>query len=64
MKVKQLKRLVTVEECYWLDRDFDAGEEVYIFNGPTYGCIGPDGIAVSLDPDTGPFFEIPKSALE
>ena len=59
-----LKRDVTVNECGWLDRDFVEGETVYTFSGVTYGCIGPDGIACSLDPDFGPFFELPRSALE
>lgn len=59
-----LTRLVTVKECHWLDRDFEAGEVVYSFRGATYGCIGPEGFAVSLDPDIGPFFELPLTALE
>ena len=59
-----LKRDVLMEECPWLDRDMKAGETLYRFTGPTYGCIGPNGIAVSMEPDMNPFFEIPAQALE
>lgn len=61
---RELVRPVTTKECPWLDRDFDAGETVFIYSGHTYGCIGPGGVACSLGPDNEtPFFELPMSAL-
>lgn len=59
----KLTRRVTRDECPWLDRDFEVGETVYLYSGATYGCIGPAGIACSIDPDMGPFFELPRAAL-
>lgn len=44
--------------------DVIVGQAVYQYKGPTYGCISPDEIAVSLAPGEGPFYGIPKSALE
>lgn len=63
MKLK-LKRKVTPEECFWLERDFEQGEEVFEFIGLTYNCISRRGIACSLDGETKtPFFELPNDAL-
>lgn len=56
-------RLVTTEECPWLDADVEGGTTVYRYTGVTYGCIGPHGVAVTSEPDTLPFFELPLSAL-
>ena len=56
-------RDVTRQECHWLDADVPAGTAVYRYHGPTYGCIGPTGVAVTSEPDTTPFFELPRSAL-
>ncbi len=58
-----LTRKVTRQECPWLKEDLEAGKEVYTFSGPTFECIGKDGIAVSDSPGKGPFYEIPRSAL-
>lgn len=60
----QTTRLVTMEECPWLDDDVERGTVVYRYSGVTYGCIGPDGLAVTLEPDTTPFFELPLTALQ
>lgn len=58
-----LTRDVPKSECPWLDRDMREGEAVYRFSGVTYGCLGPNGIAVSAEPDATPFFEMPRDAL-
>ena len=57
-------RLVTVDECPWLDEDVQPGTTVFTFSGQTYGCIGPNGIAVSYSPYEYPFFEIPRNAIK
>jgi len=46
----------------WLGRDFLKGELVSRFFGATYGCIGPNGIAIIED--DGLFSELPKDSLE
>lgn len=57
-------RTVTTEECCWLDRTFSPGDEIYEFNSATYGCINwNQGIAASLEPNEGPFFEFPLDAV-
>lgn len=50
----------------WMDPTevYKKGTIVYHYYGVTYGCIGPNGVAVSLQPDTNPFFEVPRAALE
>lgn len=39
LKKGLLIRLVTHEECPWIERDLPEGKEVYEFTGYTYGCI-------------------------
>ena len=58
-----LTRDVTPAECPWLSRTFIKDEIVYRFDGYTYGCISPGGIACSLD-GAFPFFELPRSAVD
>ena len=48
----------------WVPRDFLKGEIVYHFRGPTYGCISPHGIAITIKPGEGPFFELPRDSLD
>lgn len=55
-------REITVAECPWLDEDIPAGTELVSFYKYTYGCIGPNGRAVSLTGDY-PFFEVPRNAI-
>jgi hypothetical protein len=55
-------RKVTREECHWLDADVDAGTVVTRFDGCTYGCVSPGGVAVTFV-DGGPFCELPADAL-
>ena len=59
----QLTREVTRTECHWLTEDIPAGEIFWTFDGETYGCISPTGIAVSRELDEYPFFEIPRTAI-
>ena len=58
-----LNRTVCTAECDWLDRDLQAGEVFYIYTGPTYGCIGYDGIALTEQEGVTPFFEVPFDAV-
>ncbi len=59
----RLIRDVTRNECFWLGRDYKAGETVFEFKGATYGCVG-DGIACTDVKGEGPFNEFPVDALE
>ena len=56
-------RDVGPDEAEWLDRVYTKGETLWIFNGPTYGCITSHGIAVSEKPGQNPFFELPRDAV-
>lgn len=56
-------RAVTREECPCLAADVPAGAAVYVYAGNTYGCVSPDGIAVTWANDTPPFFELPRCAM-
>jgi hypothetical protein len=58
-----LKRDVTPEECHWLREPHFAGDIVFSYHGPTYGCISPAGIACTKMPEETPFFELPRDAL-
>lgn len=58
-----LQRDVYREECPWLDEDLPKGTQVFKSTGPTYGVIGPSGIAVSMQPGEEPFFEVPADAV-
>lgn len=58
-----LNRDVTVAECPWLHSDIPIGTVVYRFDGCTYGCISPLGVAVTFEPGDPPFLEVPRNAL-
>lgn len=59
-----LTRQVTRDECEWLRQDLPEGLLVYGCRKYLYGCIGPKGTGVTLDPDGDyPFFEVPTDAL-
>ena len=62
IKIKLTKSLST-KEYPWLKRELIAGEEFYVYKGPTYGCISRNGIAVSEIWDTNPYFEVPKEFI-
>lgn len=59
-----LTRNVTKKECPWLDKGFKKGDEVYRYDGPTYGVISFGGIACTLEDGKIPFFELPTDAIE
>ena len=60
----KLIRDVLQSECSWLARDYTKGEELFQYYGATYGCITPDGVAVTEQPDQTPFFEMPLDAFD
>lgn len=43
---------------------FDVGTVVYDFAGHTYGCVREPFIPVSMADGCGPFFAVPRSAVE
>lgn len=47
----------------WLDNDIEKGTVVYRYYGCTYGCISPNGIAVSMEENEPPFLEIPSDSF-
>lgn len=63
---KKLKiiRDVTIKECCWLENNILKDTIVYIYDGYTYGCITSNGIAVTINYNEHPFFEIPRDALK
>ena len=65
MKVIELIRDVTPDECFWLYRIYRKGERLCISEVCDYGCTSSAGISCTelSDPQIGPFFEIPKDAL-
>ena len=48
----------------YLPFDFKKGDIVYRYNGCTYGCISPLGIAITLKEGKTPFYEIPILSAE
>jgi len=59
-----LVRNVTHGECPWLDlTGLPEGTVVYEYSGYTYGCISDNGIAVSNEPDSSPFYEVPADSV-
>lgn len=62
MTMLTVTRTVTPDECHWLSEPVVMGTQVFRFYGLTYGCIGPDGIAVS-DYGDYPFYELPRDAV-
>lgn len=63
MKLR-LTRTVTDEECPWLTTDHFKDETVYRYDGYTYGCMTPYGVACCEAENTTPFFELPEDAVE
>jgi hypothetical protein len=47
----------------WMDETIEPGTVVYEYVGYTYGVIG-EGVAVTREPRTFPFFELPESVIE
>lgn len=59
----KLVKNVSKTKYRWLRRDFQKDEIVYQYFGYTYGCITENGIACCFEPNTNPFFELPRDAL-
>ena len=57
-------REVTTEECPWLEESVAEDTEVFLYHGPTYGVVGPTGVAVSLAENQAPFFELPIDSVK
>jgi hypothetical protein len=55
-------RNITVKECPWLEDTVPEGTVVTEFTGCDYGCVSPEGVAVTLHGETR-FIELPKNAL-
>jgi hypothetical protein len=62
-KVLVTTRVVSVNECPWLDADIPAGTPVWTYEGHTYGVVTPSGIAVTAKAAETPFFELPMDAF-
>lgn len=63
MKKLKINREVTQDECPWMEEPLEAGTVVFEYLGYTYGCISPNGMAVTFASGETPFFEIPMDAL-
>jgi hypothetical protein len=61
--IYKLNRDVTPKECTWLENTCVKGTIVYEYQGYTYGCVTPGGMAVTLVENETPFFELPVDAL-
>ncbi len=58
-------RDITIRECPWLREKILAGTVLTEFQGHTYGCVGPTGVAVKLINDEHePFYEVPEDAVK
>ena len=57
-----LTKNIFKKDYKWLDRDFKKGEQVCLFTGNTYNCIGDDGIPCYIDGKES-FFELPAGIL-
>ncbi len=58
-----LTRDITTHECPWLEETVLKDRVVEKYEGATYGCIGPGGMACCYH-QNGPFFELPANALK
>ena len=59
-----LNRNLSKENYSWLNEDLAKGKVVYEYLNYTYNCIGPNGIAISDEKGEGPFYEVPKDAVD
>jgi hypothetical protein len=64
MRAHELTRTVTRDECSWLKKDIEKGQIVFLYTGPTYGCVTPGNNAFTYLPNQTPFFELPSDAVE
>jgi hypothetical protein len=59
-----ITRDLSSDECPWLMAPLKAGDIVWTYYGPTYGCMSPNGTAMSKELDKTPAFEVPNDAWE
>lgn len=57
-------REITIKECCWLENNILKDTIIYIYDGYTYGCITHTGVAVTVNYNELPFFEVPKDAIK
>ena len=58
-----LCRNVSKTECSWLTETLAAGTVLWRFHGHTHGVLSHKGVAVTLDYNREPFFEVPMNAV-
>jgi len=58
-----LNEFLSKDQYPYLDNDMRAGMVVFEFLDQTFGCISPQGIAVSLEKNSYPFVELPIHAV-
>ena len=58
-----VNRKLTTLEYPWLPRDLEEGTILFLFFGPTYGCVSYTGIAVTEELNKEPFFEVPNNTV-
>lgn len=63
-KVIITTRPITISECPWLDADIPEGTTLWTYDDHAYGCISPNGRAVSAKAAETPFFEIPQDSFK
>lgn len=63
-KVLITTRVITQQECPWLDNDVPAGTVLWSYDGATYGVVSDNGKAVSAKLAETPFFEVPVDAIK
>jgi hypothetical protein len=61
----RVTRDVYPEECPWLTAPITKGALLWYCQKYDYGCVTPNGVAVTTQEDRGyPFFEMPRDSLE
>lgn len=64
-KYRITRDLIPEKEISGLSNPLTKGAIMYSYEKYTYGCISPNGIALTFDKNGGePFIEIPKNAIE
>lgn len=65
MKVRVIRDVSAEDAHNYSGRDVRGGEELFVYRGPTYGCVDTiNGISLSASgPYDTPFFEFPLDAV-
>lgn len=56
-------RDISQTECPWLPIDIAKNTTLFKYINYTYGCISPEGVAISFEHNKEPFYEVPKNAI-